>query len=787
MPYTPPSQRSPIVSRPETPSLSRSQSHLNTHALSDGATDASARPSLPRSTSSLSYLSRHRRTPSISKAANTGAPSTVPDGTSEVNGPAEALGVKKENETTSNGDSHNLPPLLNRALILAGAVTSPPDSSQTSSDDETNPRKRRGRELENLAELQAAIRIIQQHRESSPNGLSDESRKARMALDLVVPQLGAVSNGTDLLLANNRPGKPLTKEARKISHSRSSTEDSILLDLGGKTTESPIRTSDDSDAEDVEDDDLRIKPPLLRKKSGELVKPALRPTSARRRPSSMPGTPTYSKAVHFDNHLEHVRTFLQVERPAAVSAGSSPVESYESELEFPFGFPDGLRSQGPPFEWEISASNFPRETLQRRTKPVRVERVFLSSDNKNLIGTVAVANISFHKLVVARFTLDYWKTTSEVVAEYTNDVRKKQVNDGYDRFNFSIKLADQANLENKTLFFCVRYNVNGQEFWDNNDHINFQVDFTKKAKPQNGKSGVQGFGARTSNALPRSRPSPSTSSARPKSMPVSFDDFSCGFGSKFDFDAYRQPASKLLGESPPSKIRLRDSTPVDDGSTKPPTTRQNPGGQGFGHRYSFGASLSAAIQTANTTLDDRSGPKTKAEAKKNPKRSVDDDSVLSRGPSADPKSSIAGGPDSPNHGVVTAPSLQSTSYNELLDKYCFYGSAKSSSKPANVTPNVTPKQTDGAADHISVSEHKSSGTTAGALEGASLEKRASAAEATQSISQDNTAQISRSPSPAQMTRSPLDSRTSSPVSFGYPYLQNIHAGFETHTPTAIRG
>ncbi len=136
----------------------------------------------------------------------------------------------------------------------------------------------------------------------------------------------------------------------------------------------------------------------------------------------MPGTPTYSKAVHFDSHLEHVRHFLQVDKPLAVSAGSSPVESYESEIEFPFGQDEPHRSKGPPFEWEIRLSNFPTETPERKLSPVSIERIFLSSDNKTLVGIVAVANLAFSKHVTARFTLDYWKTTSEVVAEYNNDV-----------------------------------------------------------------------------------------------------------------------------------------------------------------------------------------------------------------------------------------------------------------------------------------------------------------------------------------------------------------------------
>lgn len=220
---------------------------------------------------------------------------------------------------------------------------------------------------------------------------------------------------------------------------------------------------------------------MLRKKSGELVRPSLRPSPHRRPPSSMPETTTFPKAVHFDQHLEHVRYFLQVDRPLAISTDSSLTESYDGNTELLLSDEDSPNTSSRLFEWEIVASNFPAETPDRLRQPVLVERVFLLADNNTLAGSVAVANLAFQKTVIARFTLDYWKTTSEVLAEYNNDIHLKQA-DGYDRFNFNIKLSDQANLEAKTMFFCVRYAVNGVEYWDNNNLKNFRVNFRKKAK-----------------------------------------------------------------------------------------------------------------------------------------------------------------------------------------------------------------------------------------------------------------------------------------------------------------
>jgi hypothetical protein len=282
-----------------------------------------------------------------------------------------------------------------------------------------------------------------------------------------------------------------------VAHSRATTSVSDGKD-GDRGAQLPVVLESLSESsEDDEDASLSTKPPLLRKKNGELVKPnlpsarslrpksnpgtpsfsapvkpALRRNSFRRRPSSMPGTPTFLKSVHFNDDLEQVRHFLQVDRPIAVDAGSPVFE--DDDIDYPFEDYSRVRR----YEWAIRLSNFPADTAERLAKPVRVEKLWLSSDYKSLLGSVAVANLAFQKHVTARFTFDYWKTVSELVAEYTPPM--KNGNDGYDRFTIQVRLSDLANLESKTLFLCVRYNVNGQEFWDNNNHTNYQIDFIKK-------------------------------------------------------------------------------------------------------------------------------------------------------------------------------------------------------------------------------------------------------------------------------------------------------------------
>jgi hypothetical protein len=117
--------------------------------------------------------------------------------------------------------------------------------------------------------------------------------------------------------------------------------------------------------------------------------------------------------------LEHIRHFLQVDKPVAVSAGTAPVAANDHKG----GSTSDESSPRSPVEWAIIPSNFLAENPLYLAQPVRVERVFLSSDNKDLVGSVAVINLAFQKDVVALFTLDHRKTTFEVVVEYFYDVQ----------------------------------------------------------------------------------------------------------------------------------------------------------------------------------------------------------------------------------------------------------------------------------------------------------------------------------------------------------------------------
>ncbi|KAL4752069.1 hypothetical protein BDW72DRAFT_78369 [Aspergillus terricola var. indicus] len=613
MPYTAPLKTSPSTLHIEHSDLSTPPSPSSPNVADPDAGNLN----LPPSYSSASYVRRHRRSPSNSKSFVFPAP----DSSSE-----------QSRNTDVYASLRQSPSPVNEGPIPPGALLSPPESGQNSSDEESSSP---ARDVLMLEELEAAVRSIEQRRSVSPERQPSEDMLSTRSEE----KTGA---------SPARPRRPsLTHDNRLISRSRSFVDNSAHRNQEEAVTSSP----EDSDR----DVDPEPRLPMVRKKSGELVRPALRPSSARRRPSSMPGTPTYSKAVHFDAQLEHIRHFLQLDKPQAVSAGSSPVEDLDADSEYPF---HAESSSHPAFELGLRLSNFPHKPPSHPHPRVRLERLFLSTDKHSLVGQVVVANLAYQKHVAARFTFDNWRTTSEVTAEYSHDARRKQLHDGYDRFMFHIRLDEQTNLDKKDMFVCIRYNVNGQEFWDNNETRNYQVNFTKIPKP---KAQTQDMPrARPRPNLPRSR-SFTGSGSRPLSMPSSLKEFS---------DMHR-----YISFGPPLHDRKEkpdddDDVPHDSESSVP-IRRDKQSHQVFGNRYDFESSLSAAMRKKpehdRTMLTTRA--KFGAPAPRSDARSISPVLQLAQASPEKPSSMLSG-----------KPNRESSVYRELVDRYCFFGSPASSPK-----------------------------------------------------------------------------------------------------------
>lgn len=243
--------------------------------------------------------------------------------------------------------------------------------------------------------------------------------------------------------------------------------------------------------------DPETPPPIVRKKSGERVKSSLKlPGLVRAR--SMPNT----KNVHFDS-TDYIRQFSRTDQPTAVSVDSSPTIE-KRRIQFTCGGSSASDDDSDEdsssasscssdedetmfsrrTEWSVRLTNFTKPAVTPESPNVVLESVALSSDKERLVGHVLVRNLSYHKCVTVRYTLDYWKTVSEVVASYNDDIRRRYRSLNYDKFTFSINLHDlpQHALRSKSMFFCIRYNTNGLEFWDNNGRFNYQIDFTRVPK-----------------------------------------------------------------------------------------------------------------------------------------------------------------------------------------------------------------------------------------------------------------------------------------------------------------
>ncbi|KAI8590399.1 putative phosphatase regulatory subunit-domain-containing protein [Geranomyces variabilis] len=103
-------------------------------------------------------------------------------------------------------------------------------------------------------------------------------------------------------------------------------------------------------------------------------------------------------------------------------------------------------------------------------------------NDKILVGNVLVRNLAFEKTVAVHYTIDNWATTHDILASFLNVVTPPVGNiKGMDKFVFKIDLnrefGAQANAAN--LAFALRYDVCGQQYWDNNSGANYRVNLVR--------------------------------------------------------------------------------------------------------------------------------------------------------------------------------------------------------------------------------------------------------------------------------------------------------------------
>lgn len=107
--------------------------------------------------------------------------------------------------------------------------------------------------------------------------------------------------------------------------------------------------------------------------------------------------------------------------------------------------------------------------------------------DKSLMGTIKVSNVSFEKSVYVRITFDAWKSHTDVPCAYMNNVYGCA---DTDTFSFTIDLQSSLAHEDQ-VEFCISYSTNDVTHWDNNDGRNYRLAHVDRTKPVAQKTALE--------------------------------------------------------------------------------------------------------------------------------------------------------------------------------------------------------------------------------------------------------------------------------------------------------
>ncbi|XP_057693781.1 uncharacterized protein ppp1r3ab isoform X2 [Corythoichthys intestinalis] len=123
----------------------------------------------------------------------------------------------------------------------------------------------------------------------------------------------------------------------------------------------------------------------------------------------------------------------------------------------------------------------PEDLLVRvQEQKIELESLELIPGTTTLKGLICVLNMSFHKAVYVRTTLDSWASHFDLLTEYisTSD-------DAYtDRFSFKLTLVPPFQEQGSQVDFCLRYETPMGTFWANNNNRNYVLLCQQRAKEE---------------------------------------------------------------------------------------------------------------------------------------------------------------------------------------------------------------------------------------------------------------------------------------------------------------
>ncbi|KAF8920056.1 putative phosphatase regulatory subunit-domain-containing protein [Dissophora ornata] len=407
------------------------------------------------------------------------------------------------------------------------------------------------------------------------------------------------------------------------------------------------------------------------------------PLSSQGRPSHIIRShtaPTLSspKFVHFNNQLEQVRLFLQGETPSCVAERDTIVDAGQ-ESGSTSNIKLTLNNWSP-----VAIGAFQPGNIDAGGVPLKVESIELSEDQSELIGTILIQNIAFHKHVSVRYTLDFWQAQSEVSAEFKESIPGSTL----DRFTFKIALNMEKSMVEKMFCFAVRYQVIGREFWDSNNGMNYQVECKR----------VVVVAPPTASDLSKQMNSILLGSCLPDySKPVLKKKHNRYDLSSSLSAAYSQPVS-----IPSRALSVKLDTPVSQTAYRPSeyiAPIQSP--PGYHHslyasspKFMSGSYLSAAsppdlhIGFEQLTLEQPVASKRGTRNSWAGRESESGNGFYSPYASSPVKSSSISIPTSESD--AERPQVGSSSYVDLVDRYCFYESSPRSSPYSSYPSSPAP-------------------------------------------------------------------------------------------------
>lgn len=199
-----------------------------------------------------------------------------------------------------------------------------------------------------------------------------------------------------------------------------------------------------------------------------------------------PGTPGRKKIVRFADvlglDLADVKTFMD-EIPVIPKSAYDDLTGCDVASSPPARAPLrlGALTLVPLFQLPRDLN----EKLEKLTVCMESARV-CDGVHVTVCGSVRVRNLDFHKTVHVRYTMNRWRTYTDLQANYVQGSC-----DGFsDRFQFV--LYAPAILSGQRLEVAVRFQCKGQQFWDNNAGTNYCFDCLALGAMQNAAAPAAG-------------------------------------------------------------------------------------------------------------------------------------------------------------------------------------------------------------------------------------------------------------------------------------------------------